>query len=34
MDEKTIKQEEFKYSNNVFNITNKNELKHFEEIKE
>ena len=34
MDEKTIKQEEVAHSNNVFNITNKNELEHFEEIKE
>ena len=34
MDDKAIKQEEIAYSNNVFNITNKNELEHFEEIKE
>lgn len=34
MDEKSIKQEEISYSNNVFNITNKKELEHFEEIKE
>lgn len=34
MDEKSIKQEEIRYSNNVFNITNKKELEHFEEIKE
>lgn len=34
MDEKAIKQEEILYSNNVFNITNKKELEHFEEIKE
>jgi len=34
MDEKSIKQEEIIYSNNVFNITNKKELEHFEEIKE
>lgn len=34
MDDKSIKQEEIRYSNNVFNITNKKELEHFEEIKE
>lgn len=34
MDEKAIKQEEVVHSNNVFSITNKNELEHFEEIKE
>lgn len=34
MDENAIKQEEISYSNNVFNITSKNELEHFEEIKE
>ena len=34
MDEEAIKQEEIEHSNNVFNITNKNELEHFEEIKE
>lgn len=34
MDEKDIKQQEIRYSNNVFNITNKKELEHFEEIKE
>lgn len=34
MDENAIKQEEIAYSNNIFNITNKNELEHFEEIKE
>lgn len=34
MDEKSIKQEEIRHSNNVFNITNKKELEHFEEIKE
>ncbi len=34
MDEKTIKQEEVAHSNNVFSITNQNELEHFEEIKE
>ena len=34
MDEKSIKQKEISYSNNVFNITNKKELEHFEEIKE
>ena len=34
MDKENIKQQEIKYSNNVFNITNKKELEHFEEIKE
>ena len=34
MDEENIKQQEIRYSNNVFNITNKKELEHFEEIKE
>ena len=34
MDEKALKQEEVKHSNNIFNITNKKELEHFEEIKE
>lgn len=34
MDEKAIKQEELSYSNNVFSITNKKELEHFQEIKE
>lgn len=34
MDKKTIRQEEISHSNNVFNITNKKELEHFEEIKE
>lgn len=34
MDEKAIEQEEILYSNNVFNITRKSELEHFEEIKE
>lgn len=34
MDDKSIKQEEIRYSNNVFNITNKKELEHFEKIKE
>lgn len=34
LDDKAIKQEEIAYSDNVFNITNKNELEHFEEIKE
>ena len=34
MDEKSIQQEEISYSNNVFNITTKKELEHFEEIKE
>ncbi len=34
MDERAIKQKEIAYSNNVFNITNKNELEYFEEIKE
>lgn len=29
-----VKQQEIKHSNNVFNITNKKELEHFEEIKE
>lgn len=34
MDDKSIKQKEIRYSNNIFNITNKKELEHFEEIKE
>ena len=34
MDEENIKQQEIRYSNNVFNITNKKELEHFEEIKQ
>ena len=34
MDEKSIKQKQITHSNNVFNITNKKELEHFEEIKE
>lgn len=34
MDEENIKQQEIRYSNNVFNITNKKELEHFKEIKE
>ena len=34
MDEKSIKQKEISHSNNVFSITNKKELEHFEEIKE
>lgn len=34
MNEEEVKQQEIKYSNNVFNITNKKELEHFEEIKE
>lgn len=34
MDEENIKQQEIRYSNNVFNITNKKELEHFDEIKE
>lgn len=34
MDEKAKKQIDDEYSNNVFSITNKNELEHFEEIKE
>ena len=34
MDENAIKQEEIAHSNNIFSITNKNELEHFEEIKE
>lgn len=34
MDEKTIKQRELEYSNNVFNITTKTELEHFKEIRE
>ena len=34
MNEKAIKQEELSYSNNVFSITNKKELEHFQEIKE
>lgn len=34
MDEQAIKQKEIVHSNNIFNITNKNELEHFEEIKE
>lgn len=32
--EKEIKQKEISLSNNIFNITNKRELEHFEEIKE
>lgn len=34
LDDKSIKQKEIRYSNNIFNITNKKELEHFEEIKE
>ena len=34
MDENAIKREEIIHSNNIFNITTKNELEHFEEIKE
>ncbi len=33
-DESTIKQEEIAYSDNVFNIKNKKELEHYEDIKE